>query len=389
LTSILMIFTSQTWNMTFSVYHSIRAIPQEKQDCAIIYSFSRVQRLKWLELPCSTISLIWNSIMSMAGGWFFLMASEAFTLKSHNYKVPGLGSYMSVAAGQSNITAMIFAVVAMIVLIIFLHQFLWSPLISWAGKFRLESNTSEPSHFSWFYELLKKSSFSKVKSLFPSFSFTKHKIFSPLRKNLFYLFSRPFLLCLLTCITLTIALIIYKIHQTPLELWLHLGYMTFLTLGRVLLCLTLSLIIALPLAMAIGLSKKVYSLLEPILQITASFPATLLFPTIVWLLHLFHIPLNIGSILLMLTGSIWYIVFTTLAGVSAIPNDYQEVSKIFRLRSFQKILSLYLPSIFHYLITGMISSMGGAWNASIVAEYISYKGNIYTVPGIGSTINLA
>lgn len=389
LTSILMIFTSQTWNMTFSVYHSLRTIPKEKQDCATLFSFSNLQRFRWLELPSSAISLIWNSVMSMAGGWFFLMASEAFILKGHDYRVLGLGSYMSVAAGKGDVTAMTFAVLAMIALIVFLDQFLWSPLISWAGKFRLESNTSEISHFSWFYELLKKTSFSQLKSKLPSFSFNKHKIFSPVRKNLFFFFSRPFLICLLTSIITGITLIIYKIHQIPLDLWLHLGHMTLLTLSRVLFCLAISLAIALPLGMAIGLSKKAYSLLEPILQITASFPATLLFPFIIWLLHIFRISMNVGSILLMLTGSVWYIVFTTLAGVSAIPNDYKEVSKIFTLRSLQKIFSFYLPSIFPYLITGMISATGGAWNASIVAEYTSYKGGVFTVLGIGSTINLA
>lgn len=389
LTSILMIFTSQTWNMTFSVYHSIRTIPQEKQECARLYSFNSWQKFRWMELPCSAISLIWNSVMSMAGGWFFLMASEAFVLKNHDYRLPGLGSYMSVASDQGDITAMILAAFSMIILIIFLDQLLWRPLIAWAQKFRLENNTPSTSASSWFLHVLQKASFSELKSLLPSFSLNRKKTFSATTRKTFFFFSRPFLVFLILCLTIGISLILHQLSQLPSFLWLHLGHMTLLTFSRVILCLVISLVVALPLGMAIGLSKKASALLEPILQIAASFPATLLFPALIWLLHILRVSMSNGVILLMLTGSIWYIIFTTLAGISAIPNDYQEVAKSFTLRPLQKFFSFYLPAIFPYLITGMISAAGGAWNASIVAEYTSYKEAVATVPGIGSTISLA
>jgi NitT/TauT family transport system permease protein len=390
--AIVMIFTSQAWNMAFGVYHSIRIIPQDKIDCAASYRFSRWQKIKWLELPSTVISLIWNSIMSMAGGWFFLVVNEAFQLGNKDFRLPGLGSYMSVAANQGDIPAMIGAIVAMVTLIVFLDTVLWKPLVAWSQKFRVEETANQTPPCSLMLQVLTHSSLvgklsQGIRGLIDLFP--KGKLRAPKGTPSSKIFSHTCLGLLLTLVAIGLFFLLRQVTQIELGQWVELGKGTLLTLGRVLLCLLIGTLIALPLGLKVGLSETLSRRLEPLLQIAASFPATLLFPILILLLHKAGISLNIGSIVLMMMGTLWYILFNVIAGTKAIPTDLKEVSAVFKWKKTQRLFHFYLPAIFPYLITGLISAAGGAWNASIVAEYVTYQDELLTVPGIGSMIRLS
>jgi NitT/TauT family transport system permease protein len=390
--AIVMIFTSQAWNMAFGVYHSIRIIPQDKIDCATSYRFTSWQKIKWLELPSTVISLIWNSIMSMAGGWFFLVVNEAFQLGNKDFRLPGLGSYMSVAANQGDIPAMIGAIVAMITLIVFLDTVLWKPLVAWSQKFRVEETANQTPPCSLMLQVLTHSSLvgrlsQGIRGLIDLFP--KGKLRTPKEAPSSKIFSRTCLGLLLTLVAIGLFFLLREVTQIELSQWTELGKGTLLTLGRVLLCLLIGTLIALPLGLKVGLSETLSRRLEPLLQIAASFPATLLFPILILLLHKAGISLNIGSIVLMMMGTLWYILFNVIAGTKAIPTDLKEVSAVFKWKKTQRLFHFYLPAIFPYLITGLISAAGGAWNASIVAEYVTYQDELLTVPGIGSMIRLS
>ncbi len=388
LAAILMIFTSQAWNMAFGVYHSIRIIPQEQMQCATFYKFTGFQRFRWLELPCSAISLIWNSIMSVAGGWFFLMLSEAFRLGSKDFRLPGLGSYMSVAADQGDIPAMCYAIAAMIIVIIILDQLVWRPLIVWSQKFRFEAISSKSLAESWFLNVLKGSFLlSKVHAFFRSF---KIQLKIPeFKATLALSISRIGLLILLLLLGSACFHLVHQLKGVTPDQWILLMQRLGLTFGRVMLCLIISTLVAVPLGLMIGLSKTLSSKLEPILQIAASFPGSLLFPALLWFFSLTKISLGFGSVILMLAGTGWYVLFNVIAGVNAIPSDLKEVAKSFHYSRIQRFRWLDVPGIFPYLMTGIVTASGGAWNVSIVAEYISYNGQVRMTPGIGSSINLA
>ncbi len=395
LAAILLLFTAQVWNMAFSVYHSICTVPIEKNECATAYRFSHSERFRWVELPFAFLSLIWNSIMSMAGGWFLLMVTEAFRLGDRDFRLPGLGSYMSVAASRGDIPAMINAIVAMLVLIVFLDQLLWRPLIVWSQKIRVEETGPTVTAESWFLNLIKSS------YIFAFFRLLFHHC-GELLQNQKTKFSKKIDYGFISSITNKIALFVLfallittiyfmgkLLRDVSLDNWLHLGKMLLLTLMRVFICVALSVIIMLPLGLAIGLSKKWSSTLQPILQVVASFPATLLFPALIFLFKLMGIPLGIGCIVLMALGTQWYVLFNVMAGVKAMPSDLKEAATSFRFKGIQRFLWLNFPAVFPYLISGILSASGGAWNASIVSEYITYKSRVWSVPGIGSTINAA
>ncbi len=217
----------------------------------------------------------------------------------------------------------------------------------------------------------------------------ERKPHQPSRELIALVIGRICLFVLLALIVTGLVFLIRLCSEIKFDQWIHLGHMVLLTFGRVLCCIAIGTLIALPLGLTIGLSEKLSKNLEPVIQVTASFPATLLFPILILLFNYLGISLNIGSIVLMLMGTLWYILFNVIAGAKALPSDLKEVSIAFGLKRMQRLLRLYLPAIFPYLITGLLAAAGGAWNASIVAEYISYKNQILTVPGIGSTINLS
>ncbi len=400
LAAVIMIFTGQAWNMTFSFYQSLRSVPQDLQEVATIYRFNWWQRFRWTETPFATVGLVWNSMMSMAGGWFFLMINESFVLGNKDFRLPGIGSYMSVAVAKGDIAAMIWAVFAMILMIVALDQLLWRPVVVWAQKFRVEEAAQEETMSSWFLAFLNRSKLVKsVKNFFgkmmnrtsakprslTSLPLQSSKISSRLMRTL----SISLFIFLVGTLILGAFKLLLIIHRVAWTEWLKIFTSALLTLCRVLSATLIGTLWTVPVGLRIGLSPRWSRNLQPVIQVAASFPAPMLFPAVIVLLKCFGVSLGIGSIILMLLGTQWYILFNVIAGAMAIPADLREAARSYQLGRWQKFTKVYLPSIFPYLVTGWVTAAGGAWNASIVSEYVTFKGQVLTTWGLGSHISRA
>jgi NitT/TauT family transport system permease protein len=400
LAAILMIFTGQAWNMTFSFYHSLRSVPPDLREMGRLYRFGWWRTLRWIELPYATLGLVWNSMMSMAGGWFFLMIAEAFELQERDFRLAGLGSYMSVARDQENYPAMAWAILAMVVMIVALDQLLWRPVVAWAQRFRVEEGGNAPAVSSWFLDWLRRSRLIKrvlivlrkpfrsrsTDAALPAGTALSDRV-APGRAT------RIVSLAAFAAMVLLLALggvkLLELLWPVPLAEWGETLLAASITLGRVLISTAIGTLWAVPAGLAIGLSPRLSRVLQPVLQVLASFPAPMLFPLVVLILHATGVPLGVGSILLMLLGTQWYILFNVVAGAMAIPADLREMAGSFRLSTAQRFWRLYAPAIFPYLVTGWVTAAGGAWNASIVSEYVVYQGQPETTLGIGAQISLA
>lgn len=386
--AIILMFTSQAWNMAFGVYQAIRTMPSEKEECATAYGFTSWQRIRYVELPFATTTLVFNSIMSVAGSWFFLMITEAFQLGNHDFRIPGLGSYMSFAAAQGDFFAIFSALMTMMLLIITIDQLVWRPLVVWSQKFRVEENASLFTSHSWFLQLLRRS---LMISWIKKWIRKSHGEMHPHRRYPLagIILSRTLLFILYLLLIWALVAVIKLLTAVPFSYWPHLCKMLLLTLSRVFACLCVSTMVALPLGLWIGLSERAFAICQPIIQIAASFPISLLFPLLILLLTHFHIPLGIDATILMLMGTGWYLLFNVIAGARAMPSDLKEAARSFSFTKRQRFLWLHLPAIFPYLVTGLVTAAGGAWNTSIIAEYLSFQGQVFITPGIGSSISMA
>jgi NitT/TauT family transport system permease protein len=349
-----------------------------------------------MELPFAAIGLVWNSMMSVAGGWFFLMACEMFVLGSRDFRLPGLGSYLQTAASAGDTRSILYGVGTMIAVIVLLDQFIWRPVIAWAEKFKVEQVESGDAPRSWVLDLFRHSR---------SLEQIRKKTVRPLTERLMLYFSRQrardeteqrgawkvWLTRVLAVVALTaisygvvrVVMILTGLQKAELhEAVLGLGA-TFL---RVNLTLLLGALWTIPAGVAIGFNPRLARIAQPLAQIAASVPATALFPVVLLLLIRVGGGLGIGSIVLLLLGTQWYILFNVIAGAIAIPTDLKECCSVFRMKGIQRWKKLILPGIFPYLVTGMVTASGGAWNASIVAEYFHFKGQIYTTVGLGASI---
>jgi len=395
--AVLMIFTGQAWNMTFSFYHSVRSVPNDQQEAASMFKFNWWQRLKWVELPFSVMGLVWNSMMSMAGGWFFLMINESFTLGDQDYRLPGIGSYMSRAAELERYDCMAYAMLAMILMIVALDQFLWRPVVVWAQRFRVEEGGRQDEATSWFLDWLRKSRF--WPELFHTVSSkfyrprASRRIATP--KVVATPSNKPTLVSLLLFGTLVVALCFGSVQlwellrQVSWSEWCVLALGAACTLGRVLTATLLGTLWALPAGIAIGRSPKLSRILQPVVQVVASFPAPMLFPIVVAVLTATGVTLDYGSVVLMLLGTQWYILFNVIAGAMAIPTDLNEAAESFKVTGWQRFRVLYFPGVFPHLVTGWVTAAGGAWNASIVAEYMIFRQQELKSTGLGAMITVA
>jgi NitT/TauT family transport system permease protein len=397
--AILLIFTGQVWNMAFSFYASLKSIPKEMREAAKVYQFSSWQRFIEMELPFAAIGLVWNSMMSVAGGWFFLMACEMFVLGSRDFRLPGLGSYLQTAASAGDTRSILWGVGTMIAVIVLLDQFVWRPVIAWAEKFKVEQVESSDAPRSWVLDLIRHSR---------SLAQIRKKTVRPLSERLMLYFSRPrssdeperhsawkiWLIRLLGIILLAgisygvvrVVMILTGLQKAEVQ---EAGIGLVATFVRVNLTLFLGALWTIPAGVAIGFNPRLARIAQPLAQIAASVPATALFPVVLLLLIRVGGGLGIGSIVLLLLGTQWYILFNVIAGAIAIPTDLKECCSVFRMKGIERWKKLILPGIFPYLVTGMVTASGGAWNASIVAEYFHFKGHIYTTVGLGATISQA
>ena len=396
--AILLIFTGQVWNMAFSFYASLKSIPKEMREAAKIYGFSWWQRFIEMELPFAAIGLVWNSMMSVAGGWFFLMACEMFVLGSRDFRLPGLGSYLQTAASAGDTPSIFWGVTTMIGVIVLLDQFVWRPVIAWAEKFKVEQVESTNTPRSWVLDFVRRS---------PGLAQIRRKTISPLGERLMLYFSQTrspeegksspskiWLMRILAVLVLLaisygvvrVIMILVGLQKAELQ---EAGLGLVATFFRVNLTLLLGALWTIPAGVAIGFNPRMARIAQPLAQIAASVPATALFPVVLLLLIRVGGGLGLGSIVLLLLGTQWYILFNVIAGAIAIPTDLKECCSVFQLKGIERWKKLILPGIFPYLVTGMVTASGGAWNASIVAEYFHFKGHIYTTMGLGATISQA
>ena len=406
--AILLIFTGQVWNMAFSFYSSIKSIPRELREAADISRFSRLQRLLELELPYAAIGLIWNSIMSVAGGWFFLMACE-MQQGTHDLRLPGLGSFLQTAAGTGNGAAIAWGLATMIAIIVATDQIVWRPLIAWSDKFKFEQVESAARVRSPLLHLLTKSN--AVRSLMrhtgAGFTDGIYRRLAEQRKTRVAeaaaapdgiehssawesAWLRILLIAAIGCAIVYAAghalLLIREVRGPEFIVLLKGAAATFL---RVNFSLLLASLWTIPAGVAIGLHPKLARLAQPLAQIAASVPATALFPVILLALVRVGGGMGLGSIALMLLGTQWYILFNVIAGAIAIPSDLREVSTLFRFGTVQRWRTVILPGIFPYLITGLVTASGGAWNASIIAEYFVLNNKTMQTLGLGAQISAA
>jgi NitT/TauT family transport system permease protein len=399
--SILLIFTGQAWNMAFSFYSSLKNIPREMQEVAALYRWSWWQKFVQLEMPYAAIGLIWNSMMSVAGGWFFLIACEMFVLGSRDLRLPGLGSYLQTAANAGNTRAILWGLGFMIATIVLMDQLIWRPVIAWSEKFKFEQVESTAAPHSPILDLLRHSRVLPLVSKWVthpagervSLFFAKRcydSVAAPQERSapsrwIARILGGAALLGIAWALVKMAILLATITRPDICSIFLGAGA-TFL---RVELTLALAGLWTIPVGVLIGLNPKLSAIAQPIAQVAASVPATALFPIILLFLIRMGGGLGIGSILLLLLGTQWYILFNVIAGAMAIPTDLKEVCNIYRFPRWERWRELLLPAIFPYLVTGFVTASGGAWNASIVAEYFHLQGQTFSTVGLGAVISRA
>ena len=391
--AVILVFTSQAWNMTFSFYNSMLTVPRELREVARLYRLSPWQRFRQLELPYAAVGLVWNSMMSWAGGWFFLMAAEMFSLGSRSFRLPGLGSYLQEAANTGDLRAILGGLATLILLIVALDQLVWRPLIAWADKFKVETISGQTPPRSSVLMLLRRSllvDWLTTRFLAP---WTERLDAGLARRGRTVGAGRPALgrrlagwlgaAVVVAAAALALGRGIGVLARTPGTELAALPLATLLTVLRVFAALVLSSLWTIPVGVFIGMNRAWADRLQPIVQILASIPATALFPIVLlWL----GPHLSWGAVLLMLLGTQWYVLFNVIAGAMSIPSDLREVTDLFGLGRLERWRTLILPGIFPLLITGLITAAGNAWNTTIVAEYVQFGNRTVSTLGLGSEI---
>ncbi len=424
---VVMLATGQAWNMTFSFYYSLKSVPQELAEAGAMMRLTWLQKLREIELPFAAIGLAWNSLMSMAGGWFFLTVCESFTLENKQFHLPGIGSYMAVAIERGDQRAMIYGVIAMALVIIFVDFIIWRPVLAWVQKFKMEGDTEQVGMdqpfvtsliarskiMDWVFALnnrwrreryLKKSLKRSKRAARRGHVREDDSVSRPLpidlQVNIIRI--RSFWSRNLENIRewtskmvmpLTIALVIWAgtrlwelVRTLDLAAWEQIWRGVGFTGVRVLGAVILSTLWTVPFGIFVGLSPRLTRILQPIVQVAASFPAPMLYPLVLLVMMKVGIGIRWGSMFLMLFGVQWYILFNVLAGASTITRDLKDSLAMMGVRPWTRWKELYLPAVFPFIATGWVAAAGGAWNASIVAEYIHFNGETLAAPGIGAMI---
>jgi NitT/TauT family transport system permease protein len=391
------IFTSQAWNMTFSMYQSIRNVPKDLEEATQSFHLSGWQRFWRLDVPFAMPGLIWNAMMSMSGGWFFVVASEAITVGNTTVTLPGIGSYVALGIEQQNLAAIGYAILAMLLVIIAYDQLLFRPIVAWADKFRFEQTASGNPPDSWMLDLFRRTralraltypfqaanrSFSNLHIVWPQALHMKAKGGSPSRviDALWFI-----LIGAGTAYAAWRAYRYLSVNLGPSDILLAIGY-GLITLLRVVVLIALASLIWVPVGVWIGLRPKLAERVQPLAQFLAAFPANLAFPVFVSLIVYYQLNPNVWLSPLMILGTQWYILFNVIAGASAFPTDLREAASSFHLGGWRWWVKAVLPGIFPYYITGAITASGGSWNASIVAEVASWGNEHLTAKGLGAYI---
>ncbi len=394
--SIFAIFTSQVWNMTFSFHQSLRTLPKDLVEATQLYRLSRWERWTRLEVPAAMIGLTWNAMMSFGGGWFFVAASEAISVLNQRYTLPGIGSYVAAAVVARNLPALGAAIATMVVVIVLIDQLFWRPVIAWTDRFRLELSAAEIAPRSWLLDLLHRAELPRrlrrlLARPLAAFDrmlarFTRVRDHHPEPAPTAAM-DRAYNLTLLVVLGLLLAsgvrFVLSEVTPAEVGRTALLGLATF---GRTVVLLVIATIVWTPIGVAIGFNPRLARIAQPIVQVLASFPANFLFPFATAAFIYFGVSLNWGGIVLMALGAQWYILFNVIAGAMSIPTDLREMATTMGLRRWARWRTLILPGIFSAWVTGGITAMGGAWNASIVSEIVHWGSTTLEAAGLGAYI---
>ena len=410
LAAILMIFTAQAWNLALSFYNSLKGLPDPLRDACKVAGWPPRRTFWQLEVPAAAQGLVWNGMLSMAGGWFFLMVNEAFRLGDRDYRLPGIGSYMSVALDQGNVPAMALAILAMVVMIVCVDQLLWRPLVVWVEKFRLDDTAGARAASSWVLEFLRRArlprraavlqrrAYRSARRAARPFEAPFKSVGPVILRGPLIAFEHPVAKKIGAGLAVTAVAaaavagawrLWLLIAQLGLADWGQLLVAALLTFARVMGAVLLSTIWTVPAGVIIGRSPRLARALQPVIQVVASFPAPMLFPLVILLFERIGVGLGLGAVALMVLSGQWYILFNVISAVANIPEQLKDATTLFRLPWLARWRSLYLPAAFPALVTGWVTAAGGAWNGSIVAEYIEAGGTLRLTRGLGSLISEA
>ena len=396
LASVFVIFTSQAWNMAFSFYQSLTTLPDDLQEASRCFRLSPWQKFWRLDVPFAMPGLVWNTMLSMSAGWFFVVASEAVTVGNTNFTLPGIGSYVATALAQENLPAILYAICAMLVVIFLYDQLLFRPLVAWSGKFRFETTATLSGPEPWMLKLLRRTAlFREIGDILSEWlrALTRLRLALPARNQVDENAEPSRLVdgIWFTVIALAAAFAAWKIclFISATLHWHDLGQavlMGLLTLTRVIVLMVIAALIWVPIGVWIGLRPRATRIAQPIAQFLAAFPANLLFPPVVLLIVHFRLSPDIWLSPLMLIGTQWYILFNVIAGAAAFPGDMKEAVANFHIKGTLWWRKVMIPGILPYFITGALTASGGAWNASIVAEVASWGKHSLTAHGLGAYI---
>lgn len=392
------IFTSQAWNMILSFYQSIATVPRHLSEAVKIFRLSPWQRFWRLEAPYAMPGLIWNMMLSMSASWFFVVASEAISVAGQDIPLPGIGSYIALAISMKNKHAVCYAIVAMLVVILIYDQLMFRPLNQWAERFYSGDENDDRVARPWVYSLFMRTRlFNKTDSLISNgwnafvnwrrfnqrHKAQKQRRFSPSQRASNIIFYSTMLLGS-SAIFLIFGQYIFMHLDLP-EVW-HVLWLGFLTALRVSILIVICSVLWVPIGVWIGLRPKWRSLVQPVVQFLAAFPANLLFPMAVILIVKYKLNVEIWTSPLMILGTQWYILFNVIAGTHALPKDLRQAAGSLGLKGWLWWKRFALPGIFPYFITGAIAAAGGAWNASIIAETVSWGNVELNATGLGAYI---
>ncbi len=396
LAAIFAIFTSQAWNMAFSLYQSLKTVPADLDEATRSFRLTSWQRFWRLEVPFAMPGLVWNTMMSMSGGWFFVVASEAVSVGDATWKLPGIGSYVALALEHKDIGAVLYAIFAMLVVILAYDQLLFRPLVAWSSKFRFELTAAEEVEDPWVLKLLRRTRLLRaasglVGSVFDAFgglrlSFrmkarvARQRVPTRVGDGVFLALLA---VALLAAVWQIVAFVSQTLAWSDLLETVELG---LLTLVRVVVLMTLATLVWVPIGVWLGLRPKWEQRAQPVAQFLAAFPANLFFPIFVVLIVRFAGNPDIWLTPLMILGTQWYILFNVIAGASAFPGDLQEAARNLRVGGWLWWRRIILPGIFPYYVTGAITASGGSWNAAIVSEVASWGDTKLVAHGLGAYI---
>ncbi|MCD7438938.1 ABC transporter permease subunit [Streptomyces lincolnensis] len=395
--AIFAIFTSQAWNMTFGFYYSLTSLPRELDELSRSFGFTRWMRFWKVEVPAGMIGLVWNGMMSFGGGWFFLVASEAISVNNQRYALPGVGSYAGAAIADGDLGKVGWAILTMAVMVIGVNFLFWRPLTAWAEKFKNEQSEASEVQRSYVLDFLRRSHWPRLLG----------RVLRPVGRGLgragrlLGTDDRPLSVDPVrrrrgdVAFTLVAGgLIVWGLADLGHYLYDRTGFGVFgeplllglATLVRVVVLVALATVIWVPIGVKIGFSPRLTRIAQPVVQVLASFPANFMFPLAVWFFLKTGLSINIGGTLLMALGAQWYILFNTIAGAMAIPTDLREAMDDLGITGWQRWRRLIIPGIFPSYVTGGITASGGAWNASIVSEVVTFGGTTLTATGLGAYI---